>query len=99
MVVSIENRHAPVAFTQLPAGDARATSGPRLLNPTLVPAWRMPAIPATPAQLAGGSTGPPSLPAETTTVTPAATTSLMTVCSADEQAPVPPRLMLMICAG
>ena len=59
---------APEAFTQFPAGDAKATSGPRLLNPTLVPTWRMPAIPATPAQLAGESTGPPSLPAEITTV-------------------------------
>src|SRR5882757_903642 len=99
MDVSIENRQAPEAFTQLPAGAASAASGPRLLNPTLVPIWRIPAIPATPTQLAGESTGPPSLPAEITTVTPAATTSEMTVCSADEQAPCPPRLMLMIWAG
>src|SRR6266481_5758365 len=99
MDVSIENRQAPEAFTQLPAGAASAASGPRLLNPTLVPTCRMPAIPATPTQLAGESTGPPSLPAEITTVTPAAITSLMTVCSADVQEPVPPRLMLMICAG
>src|SRR5262249_13342281 len=45
------------------------------------------------------STGPPSLPAEITTVTPAATTSLITVCSALVQVPVPPRLMLLIWAG
>src|SRR3984893_15222973 len=99
MDVSMENRQAPDALTQFPAGDDNATSGPRLLNPTLVPTCRMPATPATPTQLAGESTGPPSLPAEITTVTPAATTSLMTVCSADVQAPVPPRLMLMIWAG
>src|SRR5882757_6860658 len=99
MDVSIENRQALEAFTQLPAGAASAASGPRLLNPTLVPIWRIPAIPATPAQLAGESTGQPSLPAEITTVTPAATTSLMTVCSAELQAPLPPRLMLMIWAG
>ncbi len=39
-VVSSENRHAwpePV-FTQLPPGAPSAISGPRLLNPTLVPA-------------------------------------------------------------
>src|ERR1700761_2425204 len=95
----MENRQAPEALTQLPPGEARATSGPRLLNPTLVPMFRRPAIPATPAQFAGESTGPPSLPAETTTVTPAATTSLMTIFSADVHAPVPPRLILMICAG
>src|SRR3954469_8320838 len=99
MVVSMENRQAPLALTQLPPGEARATSGPRLLKPTLVPVLRKPAIPATPAQFAGESTGPPSLPAEITTVTPAATTSVMTVCSADVQVPVPPRLILMICAG
>src|ERR1700724_1994022 len=99
MVVSMENRQAPDAMTKFPAGDENATSRPRLLNPTVVAPGRMPATPATPTQLAGESTGPPSLPAEITTVTPAATTSLMTVCSADVQAPQPPRLMLMSCAG
>ena len=82
IVVSMENRHGEPAavFTQLPAGALKATSGPRLLKPTLVPVWRSPAIPATPLQLAGESTGPLSLPAETTTSTPCATTSSMTVC-------------------
>src|SRR4051812_37270375 len=99
MDVSIENRQAAEAFTQLPAGAASAASGPRLLKPTFLPIWRVPAIAATPTQLVGASTGPPSLPAEITTVPPAATTAWMTVCSAGEQPPLPPRLMLMIWAG
>src|SRR4029079_16512757 len=98
-VVSIENRQAPELFTQFPPGALRATSGPRLLNPTFMPTLRSPAMPATPTQFAGESTGPPSLPADTTITTPLATTSLMTVCSAIVQEPEPPRLMLMTSAG
>src|SRR5581483_5075664 len=99
LVVSIGYKHAPLVFTQFPAGAASAICGPRLLYPTLVPTLRNPAMPATPTQFAGASTGPPSLPAETTTSTPSASTSLITICSADVQFPVAPRLMLMIRAG
>src|SRR5213595_2191128 len=59
-------RHGPPAvLTQFPAGLLTATSGPRLLYPTLVPACRNPATPAAPAQLAGEATGPPSFRRET----------------------------------
>src|SRR6185436_13324976 len=78
-VVSSENRQGPpLMFTQLPPGAASVTSGPRLLKPTLLPAWRMAAIAATPPQLAGESTIEPSLPAETTTSTLCAVNSRMT---------------------
>src|SRR5215469_1367520 len=79
VVVSIENRHGGPVFTQLPPGALTATSGPRLLKPTLVPSCRSPATPTAPGQLAGESTGPPSLPAATTTSTPALPSSL-TIC-------------------
>ena len=73
VVVSKGLRQAPLKLMQLPAGALSATSGPRLENPTLVPMWRTPATAMTPLQLAGVSTARPSaLPAEMTTVTPAA---------------------------
>ena len=78
VVVSIEYKQAPVVLTQLPPGALRAICGPRLLNPTLVPAWRRPATATTFAQFAGASTGPPSLPAAATTVTPALVSWVMT---------------------
>ena len=63
-------------LTQLPPGAAIAISGPRSLNPTLVPAWRSAATPTTPLQLAGAPTGPPSLlPAAATIITPRAVIS------------------------
>src|SRR6185437_4248787 len=94
-----ENRHAPLEFTQFPPGALRDTCGPRLLKPTLVPTLRSPATPATPLQLAGEPTGPPSLPAEATISPPLATSSVTTCCCAAVHDPVPPRLKLMICAG
>ena len=66
-------------FTQLPPGAPRPASGPRLLNPTFVPAWRMPVTPSTPVQLAGAATAWPSLPTEATINTPRAVISL-TAC-------------------
>src|SRR5882672_12061108 len=86
-VVSSENRHGCPAtvFTQLPPGAASAICGPRLLNPTFVPLWRRPTIPIAPVQFAGESTGPPSLPAATTTSTPAAVTWLMMSCDPGSQ--------------
>src|ERR1700686_275085 len=101
VVVSIENRQgcpAPV-LTQLPAGALSAISGPRLLKPPLVPPCRKPAMPATPMQFAGASTGPPSLPADTTTSTPATTSSSTTCWYAAGQLPLAPRLMLSTRAG
>src|SRR6185436_8676398 len=69
-VVSSENRQGPpLMFTQLPPGAAIDTSGPRLLKPTLLPAWRMAAMAATPGQFPGEETTVPSLPAATTTST------------------------------
>ena len=65
-------------FTQLPPGAASVTSGPRLLKPTLLPAWRIAATAATPGQLAGEDTTVPSLPAEMTTSTLRAVSSSMT---------------------
>ena len=65
-----EARLASAGVDAIAAGAPRATSVPRLANPTLVPAWRKPVIAATPGQLAGASTGPPSLPADATTSTP-----------------------------
>ena len=69
-VVSSENRQGPpLMLTQLPPGAATVTSGPRLLNPTLLPAWRIAAMAATPGQFPGDETIVPSLPAETTSRT------------------------------
>src|SRR5205823_10045781 len=59
----------------------------------------MPATAATPGQFAGASTGPPSLPAETTINTPLAVAWLIASASVCEQGPVPPKLMLMTFAG
>src|SRR5688572_6968822 len=78
-VVSSENRHGPpLMFTQFPPGAAIVTSGPRLLKPTLLPAWRMAATAATPGQLPGEDTTVPSLPAESTSRTLRAVSSSMT---------------------
>src|SRR5436309_2305659 len=88
-----------MSFTQLPPGAPSAISGPRLLNPTLVPTLRRPRIPIAPWQFAGESTGPPSLPADTTTRAPAAVAWLIALWEAESQLPVPPRLILMTCAG
>ncbi len=69
----IGNRHGPpLTFTQLPPGADSAISLPRLLKPTFVPMCRKPATPTAPGQFAGASTGPPSLPADTTTTVPRA---------------------------
>lgn len=70
VVVSIENKHAPVVLTQLPAGAAILTSEPTLLKPTLVPALRRPTTPITPGQLAGILVTALSLPAEATIMIP-----------------------------
>jgi hypothetical protein len=79
-VVSSENRHGPpFTFTQLPPGAPIVTSGPRLLNPTLLPAWRNAATDATPGQFAGDETTVPSFPAEITTSTLRARSSSITV--------------------
>src|SRR4051812_22541306 len=78
-VVSSEKRQGPpFTLTQLPPGAAMATSGPRLLKPTLLPAWRIAATAATPGQLAGEETTVPSLPAEMTTSTFRAVSSWIT---------------------
>lgn len=99
-VVSMENRHGPPwMFTQLPPGAPTTISGPRLLKPTLVPAWRSPATPAAPGQFAGESTGPPSLPADTTMSTPRELSALITSSLALSHLPSPPRLMFSTFAG
>src|SRR5690242_1179283 len=100
-VVSSENRHGCPAtvFTQLPPGAPSAISGPRLLNPTFVPAWRKPRMPIAPGQFAGESTGPPSLPAETTISTPSDANWLVTSAVALSQLPELPRLMFSTLAG
>src|SRR3954471_18420507 len=78
-VVSSENRQGPpFTLTQLPPGAAIVTCGPRLLNPTLLPACRIAATAATPGQLAGEETTVPSLPAEMTTSTLRAVSSWIT---------------------
>ena len=56
-------------------------------------------MPMAPGQFAGESTGPPSLPAETTTSTPMEASVLMIFALALSQVPWPPRLTLMILAG
>src|SRR5579859_1014998 len=104
VVVSIERRHGTlVGVTQLPAGAAMPTSGPRLLKPTLVPALRRPATAMTPGtnvlQLAGEPTAPLALPAETTTSAPRLVTDFSAISKAGLQLPVPPRLRLMMSAG
>ena len=55
VVVRIGYRQASPApmLTQLPPGALIVISGPRSEKPTLVPMWRRPATPITPAQLAG----------------------------------------------
>jgi hypothetical protein len=66
-------------LTQLPAGALSAISGPTSEYPTLLPAWRSPPTAITPGQLAGSPTACPELlPAATTIVVPAATTSPIT---------------------
>jgi hypothetical protein len=65
-------------LTQLPPGAAIVTSVPRLLKPTLLPAWRIAATAATPGQLPGDDTTVPSLPAEITSRTFRAASSSMT---------------------
>src|SRR6478736_1513038 len=66
---------------------------------TQLPAGRTPATAITPVQLAGVPTASPSLPAEATISTPCAVTSLTVVAYMLLQAPLLPRLRLMICAG
>src|SRR5688572_27763620 len=99
-VVSSENRQGPpLMFTQLPPGAAIVTSGPRLLNPTLLPAWRMAATAATPGQFAGDDTTVPSLPADITARTLRAASSLMTSRYDASQASLLPRLRFRMRAG
>ena len=82
-----------------PPGALMAVCAPTLAYQALSPSrvWAVTAM--APAQLAGASTGPDSLPAATTMVTPSARAALIRLCSSAEQAPVPPRLMLMTLAG
>ena len=63
LVVRIGYRQALPAevLTQLPPGALMLISGPRSEKPTLVPTWRRPVTPMTPAQLAGTATAWPAL--------------------------------------
>src|SRR5579863_2601172 len=101
----MSNRHGSPAtvLTQLPPGAPMVAAGPalplRLLNGTLVPVSRRPTTDTTPAQLAGASIAPPSLPAAATTRMPAPVAALMALCSVEEQLVLAPRLRLMMLAA
>src|ERR1700733_5362464 len=105
LVVSMSYRQGSPAtvLTQLPAGAPMVAAGPplplKLLNGTLVPAWRRPTTDTTPVQLAGASIAPPSLPAAATTSTPALIAALIALCSVEEHGTLAPRLRLMILAA
>jgi hypothetical protein len=64
-------------FTQLPPGADMLTSGPKLENPVLLPAWRSAATAITPEQFAGAPTEVEELPAAATTATLATVNRLM----------------------
>ena len=75
VVVRIEYRQAlfNAVLMQLPPGALIVISGPMSEKPTLVPMWRSPATPITPAQSAGMLTECPALlPADATTTPPTA---------------------------
>src|SRR5665213_45337 len=78
---------------------AAATLLLRLLKGTLVPVWRRPTTDSTPLQLAGASSGPPSLPAAATTSTPTPIAWLIASCSVWEQGVLAARLRLMMLAA